>query len=81
METVFPTGGTLKNLYVDLPAAPGAGASRTFTVRKNGVPTALTCTIADPATSCSDTVNTVSFAAGDTAVLQQTPSGGPVVAA
>ncbi len=80
METVFPTGGTLRNLYVDLPTAPGVGESRTFTVRKNGAPTALTCTIADLATSCSDTVNTVSYTAGDTAVLQHTPSAGPAVA-
>ena len=81
METVFPTGGTLRNLYVELPAPPGAGASRTFTVRKNGVSTALTCTIAGAvATSCSDTTNTVSVAARDTAVLLQTPSGSPVAA-
>ena len=80
METVFPTGGTLRNLYVDLPTAPGVGESRTFTVRKNGAPTGLTCTISDLQTSCNDTVNTVSYTAGDTAVLQHTPSAGPAVA-
>ena len=76
-ETVFPISGTLRNLYVEVSTAPGGGNSRTFTVRKNSTSTALTCTIAGAATSCSDLVNTVTIAAGDTAVLQHTPSGSP----
>jgi hypothetical protein len=76
-ETVFPTSGTLKNLYVQVLTAPGTGNSRTFTVRKNSVSTALACTISGTETRCSDLVNTVTIAAGDTGALQMTVSGTP----
>ena len=76
-ETLFPTSGTIKGLHVEAAAAPGGGKSRTFTVRKNGVATSLTCTISNNATTCDDTTNTVTIAAGDSAVLEYTESGGP----
>ena len=74
-ETIFPTNGALTSLRVNLSDAPGVGQSRSFTVNKNGSPTALSCTILDAATTCSDTVNSATFAAGDTAVLVHTKSG------
>lgn len=57
---------TVKNLYVDLSAAPGgASDSWTITLYVNGSPSALTTTISVSATSGSDTSNSVSVAAGD----------------
>ena len=61
----------IKRLYVNAlaaaggPANPGAGKTFTFTVMLNGVATALTCTIADSNTSCSDLSNSFTTAAGD----------------
>lgn len=69
--------GTLKNLVVRLNEAPGASKSYTFTVYKNGAPTALTGSI----TGASDlllTVNaTVSISVDDTLSLEIVPSGTP----
>lgn len=44
---VVPTAGSFSNLRINLKTAPGAGKSHTFTLRKNGEDTALTCTISD----------------------------------
>ena len=55
-------------------AAGAAGSSYTFTVRKNGTDTELTCTASATATSCSDILNSVSFAAGDTISISAVPS-------
>lgn len=65
----FPMpAGTVRQLRVRVPtAAGGAGSGNTwrFTVHKNGSPTAVTCTIFEIASSCSDLVNDAPFAAGD----------------
>lgn len=58
--------GTLANLKVFISVAPGAGNSWTITARKNGASTTVTCTIANPNTTCSDTTHTAAFAVGDT---------------
>lgn len=71
-QSVMSCAGTLKNLYISHDTAAGTGNSRTWTVYKNGADTGLTVTIADPATSGNDTVNTVSVVAGDTVSLHQT---------
>ncbi len=63
---VMPCAGTISTLYHNLEAAPGAGLSRTATITKNGVDTALTVALTDAATSGSITVTPVSYAAGDT---------------
>lgn len=60
---------TASNLSVFLDTAPGAGASRTFslsTVSAAGTPanTSLSCTIAASAQSCTNTAANVSLAAG-----------------
>jgi hypothetical protein len=58
--------GTVSNLRIELEAAAGsAGNGYTFTLRKGGVDTAVTCQILGAATSCTDTTNSVSFAVGD----------------
>jgi hypothetical protein len=47
-------------------ALGGPGNTVVFTLRKNAGDTTITCTITDPAVECSDTVNSVTFATGDT---------------
>ncbi len=67
----------IKNLYVQLSAAPGAGEARTFTLRKNGVATALTVTISGTNTTGNNTADTVSFSDGDVVDYNTTYSGSP----
>jgi hypothetical protein len=74
-----PRGHTLTDLHVRMATAPGSGASWTFTTDKNGVRTALSCSIARAATSCSD-ASMVSIVAGDTIDLDITPFGSPALA-
>ena len=50
-----------------------------LTLRKNGAATALTCTIVDGASSCSDLVNSVAFADGDLLSLGYTETNNPNV--
>jgi hypothetical protein len=75
--------GTISQLFVELSAAPGAGAGDgySFTLRKNGADTTLTCTITQPATSASNTANSVAVVAGDyidiKCVPLNTPSASP----
>ena len=63
----FPTGGTLRRMYVKLSAAPGTifGRTRTFTLVKTGTDTALQVVIDGNTTTGNDTTNTVSVADGD----------------
>jgi hypothetical protein len=67
---------TLRKWYIRLATAPGGSVSRTWTVYKNGSPTALTITISGSNTTGNDTSNSVSFAAGDTTYVEETVSGG-----
>ncbi|MCJ7663304.1 MAG: hypothetical protein MUO24_03585 [Desulfobacterales bacterium] len=70
-------GVTLKKLYIVLTVTPGATHSYTFTMRKNGADTALAVTIADPATSGNDIVNSVAMSDGDTFDLESDPFNTP----
>jgi hypothetical protein len=67
VQQPMPVAGTLNNFYVRIDSALAATNSETYTVRKNAVDTALTCTITSVggAVTCSDTTHSVSFAAGD----------------
>jgi len=67
--------GIAGKLVVSLTTAPGSGHSAAITVRKNGVNTTLSCTVAGTATTCSDTVDTVTFADGDLISILYTDSG------
>lgn len=67
----------LKALYVLLKSAPGAGDTRTFTIRKNSGAGNLTVTISDTATSGSDTGHTDEISDGDELSLQSTLTGTP----
>jgi hypothetical protein len=63
---VISSPGELANLYVNSSAAVTGGTSKdVLTVYKNGTATAVTCTIAAAATSCSDITNGVATVAGD----------------
>ena len=80
-----PISGTISNMYVWLSVSPGvAPDAYVFTLRKNGVDTALTVTITAPATTGSDTVNSVAFNAGDTISIKvqglNVPANNPQVA-
>lgn len=80
--TPMPCAGVLSNLYASLiGTAPGVGTSKTLVLRKNGVSTALTTTIADTATSNTDLVNSVSVAAGDLVCIQTSSTGVPTSSA
>jgi hypothetical protein len=74
----FPTAGTVSNLQVYVTTAPGIGTSWTLTVNKNGSATALTCSIAGVATSCTD-ASLVTIVAGDKLDLDVTPFSSPAL--
>lgn len=58
--------GTLKNLYIQTPAIPGASQSYTFTLETETSDTAITCAISGAASaSCNDTTHTVSVAGNE----------------
>lgn len=59
-----PTNGKVRNLRVRQIGGAGAG-NITYTVRKNGVATAVTVTVAAATVDGSDLVNEAEFAAGD----------------
>ena len=67
VQNIIPAAGTVKNFFALVETAPQAGRTWTFTVRKNGADTAVTCTIAGDGVlrTCSDTVNTAAFVSGD----------------
>ncbi len=58
-------GGTVSDLTAQVTNAPGSGNSYVVSLYKNGSVTGLTCTIADAATSCTDTTNSVAVVTGD----------------
>lgn len=67
-QFVFPIGGTIKNLYVNLGAAPGSG-NNALVVVKTGNPGSLagstvTCTIGNTSTNCNDSIHSVAVTAG-----------------
>lgn len=79
-QGIIATGGTINNLYVQQQTAPGAGTTRTYTLRVNGADTALTCTVSGTGTTASDTTHSVSVSAGDSVCLGVTETGGPTLA-
>jgi hypothetical protein len=60
-----PVVCTLRNLYVRQNTGAGNGNAIVYTVRKNGVATALTCSLASTANDGNDVAHTVAFAQGD----------------
>lgn len=79
---VFPTSGTLDDLYMATanPPASGGGGSWQAWLRKgttisNEATTSLTCTIANAGTSCSDLVDSVAVSAGDIVSMVNNETG------
>ncbi|HVF60960.1 MAG TPA: collagen-like protein [Thermoanaerobaculia bacterium] len=67
--------GTASNLVVNLTVAPGSGGSATITIRRNGVNTALTCTVSDSLRTCANTASSVTFSDGDLLSILYTEAG------
>lgn len=81
ISEVMPVSGTVANLGVSLGVSPGTSSSYAITLVKNGSTTGinLTCTVADPSTTCSDfnATDAVTVVAGDTLSWQVVPTGTP----
>ncbi len=63
-EILCSNAATLSNYYVRCDA-PGGTETTSFTVMKNGVATAITCTVTGAATTANDLTHTFTVAAGD----------------
>ncbi|MGD9613853.1 MAG: hypothetical protein AB7H90_01500 [Alphaproteobacteria bacterium] len=74
---VFSAPGTLDLLRVNFPTAPTGAATWTVTLMKNGVATALACTVDSSSSGGGSASGAVSFAAGDYASLRIVPSASP----
>jgi hypothetical protein len=78
VDLPISTSGTFRNLRIKLSTAPsGAGKTRTFTLRKNGVDQTITTVITNTAVDGTDFVNSFTAAAGDTVSIKEVPSGTP----
>jgi hypothetical protein len=66
--------GTAKNLRIRAVTGPTLN-SVTFTLRKNGVDTTLTATLAVAGTTATDLVNTVAVAIGDDLSMRVVQNG------
>lgn len=71
----WPATGTFRNFVVSTDVAPGVGKTCTYTVRKNGVDTALTVTLSGTQTTGSDLTHSVAVALGDHLVLKKNGNG------
>lgn len=67
---VVAKSGTITNLYVAADGNTFTSATAALTLMKNGIATALTCTLAAAGLTCNDTSNSVSVTAGDTVSLR-----------
>lgn len=75
---IIPTNGKIKNFYIrSNGVTPGAGKNYTYTLRVNGVDTALVNVLADDNTTSNDTVHEISVNAGDYVSISVVPSGSP----
>jgi hypothetical protein len=78
VQQVVTVAGTIDSLHIRLTTAPGLGRSYAFAARRNGVDTALSCTVSGSEQSCADTTSTAAFASGDLLSIRVTPIGTPV---
>jgi hypothetical protein len=79
-RNVAPIDGLIEGIRVHASTAPGGAASYTFTLRKNGVATDVSCTILGSQTSCQS-LKSVSISAGDYFSIESVPSGTPASSA
>ena len=66
---LMPSTGTFSSLCVNLTTAPGAGASWTWTLFKNGLDEYTSVTISGSQTQACDLVDTTGFVPGDLVAL------------
>lgn len=71
--------GTLSKLYCRVASAPGSGKSWTVTVRVGLSNSALTCSIADAATSCADDTHVATVTTDPRVTYQWAPTSGPAL--
>jgi hypothetical protein len=76
-QNTIPLAGTISSFYVRISGNPGAANSYDFVVRINGADTALVCSIADNATTCSDTTHSVAVSAGALIAIHATGNSNP----
>jgi hypothetical protein len=69
-QSIAPSAGTLKGLFVNFTAASLPVADVTFIVNVNGVNTVITCQVLHTAQSGSDTTHSVAVNAGDRVSIQ-----------
>jgi hypothetical protein len=74
-----PSAATISSLFVTLSAALGTGNSIAVTWRKAGSSQTLTCTISNPALTCSDTTHNFTVAQSDLIDIQIVTTGTVVV--
>jgi hypothetical protein len=67
---VVPKSGVIRCFYIQLDGSPGSGNQIAFTIMKNGVATAVTCTVSGTSAAGNDQVNYFSVAAGDLLALK-----------
>jgi hypothetical protein len=79
VNTFQGAAGTVSGFGVDISAALGTTVvtnnAVVLTWRKNAANQAVTCTITNPATTCSDTTHSFTFAAGDALDIQAVFTG------
>lgn len=76
-RTVAPRAGTISNLFVRHANPQGNGNDITYTVRINGVLSALAVTLASDASQASNLVDSVAVAQGDNVDIEVSkPNGG-----
>lgn len=80
-QVIMPCAGTISNLYVVLSVAPAGVTAKIITLRVNGVASTLTTTVTGAATSNSDTIHSVSVAAGDLVSMEANVTGAPAASA
>ena len=77
-RNVMPDAYTCSNLYILLSGSPGTGNTYNFDVVINGgADSAVDCQVAEPATTCNSSADTVSGNAGDTISIEVQPASTP----
>ena len=74
-KRMWPVATSFSDLSVTIVTTPGGATTRAFALMANGVATALTCTIANPAVTCSYTGSPVSVPAGQKIDWRQVNTG------
>ena len=71
-HSTMPISGTVSDFYVSLTGEPGVGDSYTLEVVRNGLPSALGCTITDLEQTCSNLVESLCYEVGDGFLIRAT---------